>query len=69
MSESRDCIDNLQRQVADIERYAGKMEAALEHVRTVCRLATRADELCPYADVFDVIASLALVKDEEGSDD
>ena len=66
MSECQDCIDKLEKQVADVESYASKMESALEHIRTVCRLATVADELGPCADVFDVIASLALVKDERG---
>lgn len=47
----------------EAERYAGRLEAVLEHIRTVCRLAHVGDNV-EYDSVLDVIAALARVKDD-----
>lgn len=48
----------------EAERYAAKLEAACEHIREVCRLAKQDSDS---AATFDVISSLAEVKDDRRS--
>lgn len=50
---------------AECERYAGKLEAALEAIRVVCRLANCSQN--DSYDVFDTIALLTKVKDDRGA--
>lgn len=47
----------------EAERYAGKMETALEHIVTVCRLGRYAERVELHS-VLDLIGALAQVKDD-----
>jgi hypothetical protein len=60
-------VEKLSRDRRECERYAGRMEAALEHIRLVCRLAKGEDDRQTQLEVLDVIDALSRVRDHRGS--
>lgn len=48
------------------ERYAGRLETALEHIKITCRMAIAAQDGRD-VEALDLIAYLSIVKDERGS--
>ncbi len=52
----------------EAERYAGRMETALERIATVCRLARHAEiDATEFVCVLDLIQGLSMVKDDRRS--
>jgi hypothetical protein len=68
LRETASALAEEQHQHREAERYAARMEAALEHICTVCRMARRIERPGNSAllDLFDVIACLAKVQDLRG---
>lgn len=64
MSTERDArLDDLLEAGREAERYAAKMENALDHIKLVCRLAVGC-EPSDVAEVLSLIVCLARVKDD-----
>lgn len=51
-----------QRELREVEKYAARMEAALEHIRFLCKL-TLASESGDYLNALALIQHLAVVSD------
>jgi len=59
-------VEKLSRDRNECEKYAGRMESALEHIRLVCRLAKGEDDRQTQLEVLDVIDALSRVRDHRG---
>lgn len=67
LAEARKEFESLRVSRNECERYAGKLECALEHIRAVCKLAISssiADQNQDMAELLDVIVALSRVKDD-----
>jgi hypothetical protein len=60
-------VEKLSRDRKECEKYAGKMEIALEHIRLICRLARHANpDKQDLFELLDVIEEHAKVRDQRG---